>query len=125
MLLELSVPRNGVHNLFQPGKNQQICQRITWAVLRSHDVMGQYRRLHYKDDPTVSSELVKFLAVNTGYETLDVLTVKMKVVETELAAVKKEAAAATKTAHSASNKADEMKKFYDLLLKRVVKLESK
>jgi hypothetical protein len=68
---------------------------------------------------------VKFLAVNTGYETLDVLTVKMTVVETELAAIKKEAAAATKTAHSASNKADEMKKFYDLLLKRVVKLESK
>jgi hypothetical protein len=34
MLMEISVPWNGVHNSFQPGKNKQICQRITWAVLR-------------------------------------------------------------------------------------------
>jgi hypothetical protein len=123
MLMEISVPRNGVHNSFQPGKNDQICQRITWAVLRAHDIMGRYRRLNYKDDPTVSSELVKFLAVNTGYEALDVLKVKMQTVETDLAALKKEAAAATKTAHTATNKCDEIKNICDLLIKRVAKLE--
>jgi hypothetical protein len=73
MLMEVAVPRNGVQNSFQAGQNDQICQqRIVWAVLRSHDIMPRYKRHNYKDDPTVSSELIKFLAVNTSFEALDV-----------------------------------------------------
>jgi hypothetical protein len=85
--------------------------------------MARYKRHNYKDDPTVSSELVKFLAVNTGYEALDILTGKMASMETDVAAMKKDVAAAIKAASSAANKADEGKKVYDLLAKRVAKLE--
>jgi hypothetical protein len=123
MLLEIAVPRNGIQNSFQAGRNDQICQRIIWSVLKAHDIMARYKRHNYKDDPTVSSELVKFLAVNTGYEALDILTGKMASMETDVAAMKKDVAAAIKAASSAANKADEGKKVYDLLAKRVAKLE--
>jgi hypothetical protein len=123
MLLEIAVPRNGVQNSFQTGKNNQICQRIFWSVIKAHDVMARYRRHNYKDDPTVSSELVKFLAVNTGYELLDVLTGKMSNLESEVSTLKKELANAVKSAMASANKSDEGKKAIDLLLKRIVKLE--
>jgi hypothetical protein len=123
MLMEVAVPRNGVQNSFQAGQNDQICQRIVWAVLRSHDIMARYKRHNYKDGPTVSSELIKFLAVNTGFEALYVLTTHMTVALADVATLKKEVAAATKAASSAANKSDETKKLYDQLLKRVVKLE--
>jgi hypothetical protein len=123
MLLELASPRNGVQNSFQTGKNDQICERIFWSVIKSHDVMARYKRHNYKDDPTVSSELVKFLAVNTGYEALDLLVGKMSTMESDVSTLKKELAASVKASSAAGNKADEVKKAFDLLLKRVVKLE--
>jgi hypothetical protein len=123
MLLEIAVPRNGVQNTFHVGQNDQICQRIIWSVLKAHDVMARHKRHNYKDDPTVSSELVKFLAVNTGYEVLDGLIAKMSSMEAEVASLKKEVVAATKASASSSNKSDEGKKAQDLLGKRISKLE--
>jgi hypothetical protein len=85
--------------------------------------MARYKRHNYKDDSTISSELVKFLAVNTGYEALDILTVKVASMETEAALLKKEVQASNKVSALASHKADEVKKLYDLLVKQVTKLK--
>jgi hypothetical protein len=125
MMLEIAVPRNGVQNAFQAGQNDQICQRIFWSVLKAHDIMARYKRNSYKDNPTVSSELVKFMAVNTGFDALDALTLKVATMESESAASKKESQNASKAASTAGNKVDEMKKALDLLQKRVLKLETK
>jgi hypothetical protein len=123
ILEEIAIPRNGVSNSFEAGNSEQVCQRIFWSVIRTHDIMARYKRNGFKDDPTVSAELVKFMAVNTGFEALEVLMVKVKAMEADLAASKKEAAMATKAAASAANKSDELKKAFDLLVKRIVKLE--
>ena len=123
ILEEIATPRNGVSNSFEAGNSEQVCQRIFWSVIRTHDIMARYKRNGFKDDPTVSAELVKFMAVNTGFEALEVLVVKVKAMEADLAASKKEAAMATKAAASAANKSDELKKAFDLLVKRIVKLE--
>jgi hypothetical protein len=123
ILEEVANPRNGVSNSFEAGNNEQVCQRILWAVLRSQDVMARYKRNGFKDDPTVSAELVKFMAVNTGFEALEVMVSKVKAMEAELSTTKKENVIAVKAASSAANKADELKKVVDLLIKRVVKLE--
>jgi hypothetical protein len=63
--------------------------------------------LNYKDNPSISSKLVKFLAVNTGYEALHMLMVKMMSIETDIAAIKKEVTGASKAAHLTSNKAED------------------
>jgi hypothetical protein len=123
ILEEVANPRNGVSNSFEAGNNEQVCQRILWAVLRSQDVMARYKRNGFKDDPTVSAELVKFMAVNTGFDALEVMVAKVKTMEAEAVASKKETAAAVKAASSAGNKSDELKKVVDLLIKRIVKLE--
>ena len=125
ILQEIAYPRNGVSNSFEVGKNDQICQRIVWAVLRSHDIMARYKRNAFKDDPTVSAELVKFMAVNTGFEALDVLAHKVRLMEADVAISKKAALEATKAASAATNKTDELKKVCELLSKRISKLESK
>jgi hypothetical protein len=123
ILEEIAYPRNGVSNSFEAGNNEQVCQRIFWAVLRAHDIMARYKRNGYKDDPTVSAELVKFMAVNTGFEALDVLALEVKGMKSDLDASRKESAAANKAAASAANKSDELKKFCDVLVKRIAKLE--
>jgi hypothetical protein len=120
---EIATPRNGVSNSFEAGNNEQVCQKIFWAVVRSHDLMARYKRNGFKDDPTVSAELVKFMAINTGFEALDTLVIKVKTMEADVAASKREALAANKAASSAANKSDEMKKTIDLLVKRIAKLE--
>ena len=96
MLLEIVMPRNGVQHSFSPGKNDQICQLIDWSVLMCHDIMAHYKRHNYKDNPTVGSKLVKFLAVNSGYEVLDSLKVDMMNVKADLAMVKKDIMVAIK-----------------------------
>jgi hypothetical protein len=125
MMVEVFIPRNGLQNAFQPGKNEQICQRIFWAVLKSHDIMSRYKRNSYKDDPTVSSKLVKLMAINTGFDALNSLTKKFTTLEAEGIALKKEAQNASKAASTAANKVDEMKKVLDQLQKRLLKLETK
>ena len=67
----------------------------------------------------MSSELVKFLLVNTGYESIQRLESQVA----DLMATKKESERALKeattTAKSATNKLDEFKKQYLALEKRV------
>jgi hypothetical protein len=85
--------------------------------------MARYKINAYKDDPTVSAKLVKFMAVNTGFEALEVLAAKVQSMEEDLSTAKKEALAASKAASSVTNKTDEMKKLLGLLIKRAGKLE--
>jgi hypothetical protein len=123
ILDEVGAQRYGVQNAFQVGDSRQICQQILWAVLKSHDVMQEYKRLNFKNHPSIATELVKFLAINTSFEAIEKLTTQVACHQTEISQYKRDIAAATKAVSSASNKADEAKKLYDQLQKRVSKLE--
>eukprot|EP00978_Attheya_sp_CCMP212_P018649 scaffold51435_cov63-Attheya_sp.AAC.8 len=65
--------------------------------------MAGIKANNYKNDPLVSSELVKFLAINTGF-----------------ASIEKLANDSDATCKTATNQSDEMKKLYDLLIKRSI-----
>jgi hypothetical protein len=125
ILDEVGTPRYGVQGAFQVGDSTQICQQIFWSVLKSHDVMASYKRLNFKNHPSIATELVKFLAINTSFEAIEKLTCKATVLELEIADFKKKVNEAVKTASSAANKSDESKKQTDLLSKRLSKLEEK
>jgi hypothetical protein len=125
ILDEVGAQRYGVQNAFQVGDSRQICQQIVWAVLKSHDVMLAYKRLNFKNHPSIATELVKFLAINTSFEAIEKLTTQVACHQLEIFDYKKNMAAATKSAALAANKADEAKKLFDQLLKRVAKLEAK
>jgi hypothetical protein len=119
ILEEVGTPRYGVQGAFQVGDSTQICQQIFWAVLKSHDVMASYKRLNFKNHPSIATELVKFLAINTSFEAIEKLTTKTTVLDMEVADMKKKVNEAVKAATTAANKADEGKRLLDLLTKRV------
>jgi hypothetical protein len=125
ILDEVGTPRYGVQGTFEVGNSTQICQQIFWAVLKSHDVMAAYKRLNFKNHPSIATELVKFLAINTSFEAIDRLTAKAATMELETSEAKKRVLEAIKTSASAANKADELKLKLDSVLKRLQTLEGK
>jgi hypothetical protein len=106
--------------MFKAGNLPQIGSTIFWANLRYLNRAMSIKRNGFKNDPIVSGNLVKFLAVNTGIEIIEVLETKVKDLQGELGQAKANAAVSTKAATSASNKADENK---TRLKKRLEKVE--
>jgi hypothetical protein len=109
ILDEVRTPRYGVQGMFEVGNSTQICQQIFWAVLKSHDIVSSYKRLNFKNHPSIVTELVKFLAINTSFEAIDKLTFKTEALEFENVETKRQLKEAIKTAASAANKPDELK----------------
>jgi uncharacterized coiled-coil DUF342 family protein len=87
--------------------------------------MTSFKSLSFKNHPSIATELVKFLAVNTSFESIDQLVSKTCSLELEVAGYKRQISEAVKSAASSANKADEAKKLSDSLTKRLTKLEEK
>jgi hypothetical protein len=111
--------------MLQTGNPQQIAQVTFWATLKSLDVMSRIRKYNFKDDPVVSSELVKFLTVNTGFEVVEQLSAKMKTLEEYNKELSIKANSNLKTATNSAAKVAELTKSMTTLEKRVKDLEKK
>jgi hypothetical protein len=98
--------------------------RSFWPIIRCLDIMNRYKICGFKDDPSIASEYVKFLAANSGTDLLDKVASKISIIEAEL----RELAEVTKGLGGSSstimNKIDENKRGLADLIKRVAKLES-
>jgi hypothetical protein len=125
ILLEVSRPRIGVNNSFKVGDNDQIGRLVLWPVLKCQDIMRRYKEAGFKDDPTIASEYVKFLAANSGTDAVDKMTSRVNALEIEVKDASKVAKNSGTSASTASNKVDEVKKTLADLLKRVAKVEGK
>jgi hypothetical protein len=68
IFLEVSKPQIGVNTTFKVGDNDQNGTFILWPVLKFQDVMKRYKEVGFKDDPTIASKYVKFLAANSGIQ---------------------------------------------------------
>ena len=123
IFIEICVPRQCVIKTFKAGNMSQIGGAILWSSLQSLDIAMKFKTTGFKNLEIVSSELVKFLLVNTGYESIQRLESQVA----ELVASKRESdravKEATSTAKSACNKLDEFKIQYVALEKRVKRLE--
>ena len=99
----------------------QISASILWTTLRSLKIAMSFKSTGFENLDVVSSELVKFLLVNTGYESISKLEAQVAALE----ANKKEMASSLKGANTAattaSNKVDDLKKVVASLEKRVKK----
>ena len=80
--------------------------------------MQEFMDAGIKDHPAISSEYVKFLAANTGFEKVNSLEKRV----TELDKTWKEQC---KTYTTANNKVVEVQKVVSDLVKRLTKIESK
>jgi hypothetical protein len=125
ILEDVAEPRAGVVGTLSIGGNVTICPRVFWSVIQSHDVMESFKAAAFIDHPSISSEYVKFLSVNTGIEAIHDLEVKVLALEEQAKILSKAAKDATTAASSANNKADEAKRLVIALEKRLTKLEAK
>ena len=71
LILEVNKPREGALNSFEAGNGISISKVIFYSVLKLLDTMSEISALDYRDSPVVSTELVKFLSLNTSVEAVD------------------------------------------------------
>ena len=125
ILTEMFEPCQGVLKSFKSGNLEQTSASIFWASIRSLDIGLGFKRTGMENLHIVSSELVKFLLVNTGYESISGLESKVATLESQATKLQKSAKNAKKSAITSSNKADDLQKVCDALVKRITKLEAK
>jgi len=88
----------------------QLCVMLLWATLREHMVMEEYIQKDFKDHTSVASEYVKFLATNSGFETVSGLQSKVDGFEKELASMKRTLSTLTNTVSDVKRTAEDAKK---------------
>jgi hypothetical protein len=125
ILIEVAAPRNGVKQNFITGRNDIIAKQSFWAVIRSQDIMARYKNNGFKNDPSVSSEYVKFLIMNTGMDVIDELGKEQLILKEKVNTLVKEFKVCEAKASSASNGASTVKSAVEALAKRVAALEHK
>ena len=107
---DMNKVRNGVENSLELTNPADLCGKVLFATLRTIDIQEEYMRHNIADHPSISSEYVKFLAMNSGLQKVAKLEKEVEVVQK---AVKKAATTtaerAAKTANTASNRASEAK----------------
>jgi hypothetical protein len=119
------VPRQGILKTFKAGNLEHTSASIFWATFRSLDLRLGFKSTGFDNVHIVSSELVKMLLVNTGYESISVLETKVSQLEVQNLELQKTAKNAEKSSVTSSNKADELKKLCESLVKRITKIESR
>jgi tRNA(Phe) wybutosine-synthesizing methylase Tyw3 len=117
--------RAGVSASFKKSDVQAISASVLWATFKTHDAMAVFSKSKFKDHPAASSEYVKFLASNTGMESVSKFTDALKRMGAEVKEAAVKSSNATKQVLIVSNKVDEVKAKLLTLERRLSKLESK
>ena len=78
LILEVSKPRESTFNKLQTYTNNVTFNAcvVFYNTLKSLDVMAKISALNFSNHPAVSTELVKFLSLNTSVEVVNKLTEK-------------------------------------------------
>ena len=85
----IAISRIGVQQHFKSGDNFQIATKITYAVVQLLDNAKIYLKENFKDNPSISSEYVKILASNTGYEHINKISVTLTGLQVKIDATDK------------------------------------
>jgi hypothetical protein len=110
---------------FITGRNNIIAKQIFWEVIKSHDIMARYKDKSFKNDPSILSEYVKFLIMNTEMDIVNQLVKRVSLLGEKVLSMIKELKAAEAKASLASNGVNTVQKAIDAIAKRVTSLESK
>jgi hypothetical protein len=77
ILMEMYEPRHDILKAFKAGNIEHTSASIFWSTIQSLDLGLEFKSTGFKNLHVVLSELVKFLLVNTGYESISVLEAKV------------------------------------------------
>jgi hypothetical protein len=122
---DMYLVRQGLEGGIDTGSPLSCCTTVLWSVLRTHDVMAEYLAKDFGNHPSISSELVRFLATNSGNEKVEELEDQVAKLTIAVAETKRAATEAGKKSDAAGNALDGAKKTIEALSKRVAALERK
>jgi hypothetical protein len=125
ILMSMYEPRQGVLNSFKTSDLDKNGASIFWSTIRSLDIGLGLKRKGLENLPIVTSELVKFMLLNTGSETISALQAGNCLLKEQVTEAQRTAKAVDKANATLSNKHDELKKAHDDLVKRLAKLEGR
>ena len=125
LIQEVGRPRIGTTNKFPAGKQNLVLAYVFWATLKSLDKMSEIAELDFENHPSVGTELVKFLSINTSVEDVEQLKSQTSNIVNNIKELKKEVGITTKNASTNGNKVVEFGPKMTALQKRVKKLEQK
>jgi hypothetical protein len=94
-------------------------------TFKTHDAMDALENTNFEDNPSISSEYVKFLAMNSGLEALEEFTGKLKIMLDQLKDMQSSVKQADKKAENTVSFCDANKKSDDTLNKWMVTQEGK
>jgi hypothetical protein len=123
VLEEVGQPRIGVGSLISSTNSASNASHVLYAVFRTLDVMSDFKKYKFKNHPCISSEFVKFMASNSGMDSIKKLEDRVKSLESDLKEALNKVKVASVKADTASNKADQSTRDLVALAKRVKSLE--
>ena len=123
LILKVFVPKHGIPKDLNSGDPVEIGKTIFWTLLQCLDIMSSIRERGFENDVSVSSELVKYLAINTEFDTIKRLALENASLKEEINSLKKDLQSSIKTASTLANKVDNVKVQVDNQNKRLKAVE--
>ena len=125
ILADLYAPKDGVLDAMTLDNQWSVCTHTLWATFKCHDVMATYVEHQFENHPAISTEYVKFLATNSGFEKVEKLSVQMTALSDKLARSLDDVKKALAKADTASTKNAELSREMTEMKARLKKLEAK
>jgi hypothetical protein len=70
VLKEVGQPRIGVGSLISSTNSASNASHVLYAVFRTLDAMSDFKKYKFKNHPCISSEFIKFMASNSGMDSI-------------------------------------------------------
>jgi hypothetical protein len=110
---EVYLPCAGLMEKVEPHDLQATAATVIYHVLLTIDVQEEFRQVGFKNHSVISSEYVKFLSTNTGYDSIEKLTGRMNKLEIENKDLKTQVKEAVNSAKTSSSLCSDLKKKVD------------
>ena len=118
---EIFTPCAGLIEKVEPNDLQGTAATVIYYVLLTIDLQEEFRRVGMKNHAIISSEYVKFLSTNTGYDSIEKLTTQMKKLDADAKDTATKAKEASASAKTASTSCVDLKRRVDGMEKRLTK----
>ena len=123
IVADLYEPKEGASNGMR-GDRRSICSHVLWSSFRTLDVAQAYLDYNFENHPAISSEFIKFLATNSGFEKVEELEATVAGMRTSVADAAATARHASTKSDTASTRCGELTALVTTLTRRVASLEN-
>ncbi|KAL7559268.1 hypothetical protein ACA910_009043 [Epithemia clementina (nom. ined.)] len=123
--LDLQKVRAQVYASMNVDDATRVCGWMLYGALKTHDIMDEYLRARFRNHPSVSSEYIKFMSTNSGFELVKGIQEKVDELTKQYSQSTKDVLAAKKAADTANGTVDSLKKEINELKRLMAKKADK